>query len=38
MGSVAERVVRYAPCPVLTIRQPVPAKEGRAVAVAVTVA
>jgi hypothetical protein len=22
MGSVAERVVRLAPCPVLTIRQP----------------
>ncbi len=26
MGSVAERVVRRAPCPVLTVRQSVPAK------------
>ena len=38
LGSVAERVVRYAPCPVLTIRQPVPAKESRAVTVEATVA
>jgi len=28
MGSVAERVVRTAPCPVLTIRMPSPAKAG----------
>lgn len=38
LGSVAERVVRYAPCPVLTIRQPVPAHESRADPVAATVA
>jgi hypothetical protein len=25
LGSVAERVVRTAPCPVLTVRRPVPA-------------
>ena len=35
VGSVAERVVRCAPCPVLTIRQPVPERDGRAMAVAV---
>ena len=38
LGSVAERVVRYGPCPVLTIRQPVPAHERRPVPVAATVA
>ena len=36
VGSVAERVVRCAPCPVLTIRQPVPEKDGRGMAVGVT--
>jgi nucleotide-binding universal stress UspA family protein len=35
VGSVAERVVRCAPCPVLTIRQPVPEEDGRAMAVGV---
>ena len=29
MGNVAERVVRTAPCPVLTIREPRPAEVGR---------
>jgi nucleotide-binding universal stress UspA family protein/mono/diheme cytochrome c family protein len=29
MGNVAERVVRTAPCPVLTIREPRPAEAGR---------
>jgi len=36
LGSVAERVVRYAPCPVLTIRQPVPEKDRRGMAVEMT--
>jgi universal stress protein A len=27
MGSVAEEVVRKAPCPVLTLKSPVPAAE-----------
>ena len=32
VGSVAERVVRSAPCPVLTIRQPMTERDERAVA------
>jgi nucleotide-binding universal stress UspA family protein len=28
LGSVAEKVVRHAPCPVLTVRAPKPAKPG----------
>ena len=37
MGSVAERVVRTAPCPVLTVRELVPAKDDLHVVAAQTV-
>jgi nucleotide-binding universal stress UspA family protein len=30
LGSTAERVVRHAPCPVLTVRAPIEAKQARA--------
>ena len=38
MGNVAERVVRTAPCPVLTIREPRPAEVGRLAPTAALVA